>query len=236
MQCRNLLLIPFLATVMPRPQAPPFLNSFRWWLLLSALLLPLVSGLAQNPPPPQPPSTVREKPRTVPPPSAPSASATAPNQTTPSVASPPTVNHYLANGFSTTATLKSTPPPTPVNPGFPARSVAPEGSPLTLNPATTATTGPATPSDPPATLGFSASSQSHSFLGPAYDNIRQRYRPGELLGPRANPGPGAGDPSMVRFLQKYNPFAPAEYGSGAERAAAHEALFGEIPSPVRRWP
>ncbi len=233
MQCHNLLLIPSEATTLPRPRVPSFLKHCQRWLLLAAMLCPLVSGLAQNPPPPQPSSTVREKPRTVPPPAAPSPPVAAPNETTPSVASPPTVNHYLANGFSTTATLKSSPPPTPVNPGFPARTVAPEGSPLTLNPATTA---PATPSDPPATLGFSASSQSHSFLGPAYEGIMQRYRPGELLGPRANPGPGFGDPPVVRFLQKYNPFAPAEYGSGAERAAAHEALFGEIPSPVRRWP
>ena len=236
MQCRNLLLTPSRGTVIARLRVLPFLNICRGWLLLAVLLGPLVSGLAQNPPPPQPSATVREKPRTVPPTTAPSPPVASPNLTTPSPASSPTVNHYLANGFTTTATLKNPSSPTPITQGFPARTVAPAGSPLTLNPATTAPTAAATPSDPPATLGFSASSQSHSFLGPAYEGIMQRYRPGELLGPRANPGPGAGDPPVVRFLQKYNPFAPAEYGSGAERAAAHEALFGEIPSPVRRWP
>jgi len=138
------------------------------------------------------------------------------------------VTRFLPGGLALTTSLRESAKP---GGGFPPFQVSGAGGADSLgtNALPTVTTNRV------RTLsGFASSSQSFVDLGPAYEDIKWRYKPGELLGPRANPGPLAGVPFIVRYLQRYNPFAPEVYGSGTQKALAHEAEFGEIPSPAKK--
>lgn len=146
--------------------------------------------------------------------------------------SEPTVNHRLANGlvFSTTLNLKQVDDTAAGNRAKAGNFRDLKAGETTGNPSSTNAPRIRT------LAGFAASSQSLDLLGPVYEDIKFRYKPGELLGPRANPSPIANLPFMVNFLQQFNPFAPAIYGSSMEADAAHDREFGEIPSPTKRWP